>query len=344
MKTLPDISIIIPCYNASAYLPACIDSLTCQSIGMEHLQIIFIDDASTDNTLEVLSNFETRFPEQVLLLPLTQNQGQGFARNLALSYASGTYILYIDADDTIAPYTAELLLKHARQLQCDVLEFDFVRKQLPWQNAKEAFRQLPRVYHVTDSASRQVFCTSVPRFGTVCNKLYRRTLLTEYSIRNAEHLVHEDTLFSQLASLYVKRYAYLPVPLYFYRPNPDSTMMKRQTDDFRQFDRLKVQLQFLEECEQRGLFAECYLAIEAMFIRTYYMDTLLFVTERFTQAPLSQLLEMQNTVRTCFPNWRNNPFLNHEQTPLEQVLLSTLDIDFSQEKFYTLKAQMKALL
>lgn len=340
MNNVPDITIIVPCYNAAPYLPACIDSLKAQTIGMEHLQLIFIDDGSADSTLDILKHLEASLPEQVLLLALPENQGQGYARNLALTYALGTYILYVDADDTITDYAAELLFKQAQLLQCDVLEFDFFRQKQPWLPAEAAFEAVPSTYHITDVVSRQVFCTSVPKYGTICNKLYRRELLVEHGIHNAEHLAHEDTLFSQLVSLYTTRYAYLPVPLYFYRPNPNSTMLKAQSNDLRQFDRLKVQLQFLEECERRGLLHDCYLAIETMFLRTYYMDTLLFISERFTEAPLEQLQEMQRTVQTCFPSWRNNPFLAHQQTALEKLLLSTLDSSFTQENFQSLKNKM----
>ncbi len=125
MKNLPTVSIITPCYNSVSWLPACMESLTSQSIGMENLEFIFVDDASSDDTLAVLEDFEARFPEQVILIPLAENQGQGFARNLALTYASGDYVLYVDSDDAIAPYALELLLKHAASLNCDILEFDF---------------------------------------------------------------------------------------------------------------------------------------------------------------------------------------------------------------------------
>lgn len=343
MNNQPDITIIVPCYNAATFLPACIGSLKSQTIGMERLQLIFIDDASSDSTLDILKCLESALPEQVLLLALPENQGQGYARNLALSYALGTYVLYVDADDTIADYAAELLFQHAQALQCDVLEFDFFRQKRPWPSAAAAFEAAPSTYQVTDVVSRQVFCTSVPRYGTICNKLYRRELLVDYGICNAEHLAHEDTLFSQLASLYAARYAYLPVPLYFYRPNPQSTMLKAQSNDLHQFDRLKVQLQFLEECERRGFLRDYYLAIETMFLRTYYLDTLLFICERFTEAPLEQLLEMQRTVQTCFPSWRRNPFLANQQTGLEKLLLSTLDSSFTQEKFQSLKNKVGAV-
>lgn len=340
MKNTPRLSIIIPCYNVAEYLPACLDSLRNQTLGMDKIQIILIDDASTDATPDILKNFEHTFPEQVILIPLSQNQGQGYARNLALSYASGEYILYVDADDAIVPFAAELLLEKASACGCDILEFDFFREKHFLPDEKNARLCVPSIYEVTDTTSRLMLCTSVIKYGTICNKLYRRAVLVEHQIHCAEHLIHEDTLFSQLTAFYTDRYAYLPVPLYYYRPNPQSSMMQNQANDYRQFDRLQVQLQFLEECEQRGLSKNYYLAVETLFIRTYYIDTLLFLLERFQYAPLEQLNEMQKTVNTCFPHFKENPLLSYQQSPVESLLLSTLNCEFSNESFLQLKTQL----
>ena len=343
MATIPDISIIIPCYNSAPFLRNCLDSILEQTIGLHRLQLILIDDASTDTTPDILSEYESRYPDQILLLSLYENQGQGYARNLALSYATGTYILYVDADDMIAPYAIELLEKSASFSHCDVLEFNFTRSHCSWTDSATAFASELSISDVTQSANRQLFCSCGFKYGTICNKLYLRTFLQNYEIKNAEHLVHEDTMFSQLASLYITRYAYLPATLYYYRPNTAGTMLQASSNDMRQFDRLKVQLQFLKECDQRNLLQENFPAIETMFLRTYYMDTLLFVLERFTEPPLPQLHEMQQTVLTCFPNYAANPLLHYQQTPLEALLLSTIQAPFSEESFFYLKTQIREL-
>ena len=139
MTNSPDISIIIPCYNSAPYLRNCLDSVLTQTINLHHLQLIIINDASTDSTADILSEYESKYPHEILLLNLSENQGQGYARNLALTYASGTYILYVDADDLIAPYSIELLLNHATLLQCDILEFCFTRNYNDLTNLSTAF-------------------------------------------------------------------------------------------------------------------------------------------------------------------------------------------------------------
>ena len=95
----PLISVIIPCYNVSKYLDRCMDSLLKQTIGYNKLELIFINDASTDNTLDMLLGYEEKYPDTVLVINLEENKKQGFARNLALEYATGKYIGYVDSDD-----------------------------------------------------------------------------------------------------------------------------------------------------------------------------------------------------------------------------------------------------
>lgn len=343
MTNSPDISIIIPCYNSAPYLRNCLDSVLTQTINLHHLQLIIINDASTDSTADILSEYESRYPHEILLLNLSENQGQGYARNLALTYASGTYILYVDADDLIAPYSIELLLNHATLLQCDILEFCFTRNYNDLTNLSTAFTINPSAYTISTTSQHQLFCSCGFKYGTICNKLYLRTFLQDNDIRNAEHLVHEDTLFSELSSLYIHRYAYLPVTLYYYRPNSNGTMLQTVCNDPHQFDRLEVQLQFLAECNKRNLLKSNFFAIETMFIRTYYIDTLLFILERFDKPPLDKLREMQQTILTGFPNYNQNPLISYQQTPLETLLLSTLQIPFSSDLFFTLKKQIREL-
>lgn len=59
------ISVIVPCYNAVAYLNRCVDSLLAQTIGYEHLEMIFVNDASTDNTLDVLLGYEKKYEDNI---------------------------------------------------------------------------------------------------------------------------------------------------------------------------------------------------------------------------------------------------------------------------------------
>lgn len=96
------ISIIVPCYNAEKYIRVCIESILKQTVPLDMLEIIFIDDDSTDKTCEIVKCYEEKYPESILLIECEKNAGPGAARNIGLQYASGNYIVFVDADDVIS--------------------------------------------------------------------------------------------------------------------------------------------------------------------------------------------------------------------------------------------------
>ena len=69
-KSLKKVSVIIPCYNAEKYIRQCLDSVAEQTIGMEALEVILVNDASADDTLSYLMQFEARFPDSVIVINL----------------------------------------------------------------------------------------------------------------------------------------------------------------------------------------------------------------------------------------------------------------------------------
>lgn len=112
----PKISIVIPVYNAERFLPECLQSLTDQIFS--DLEIICIDDGSTDNSLHILNSYATRCKK---IIVLTQHHaGQGAARNLGVNIAHGRYIGFVDADDYIAPMLYNRLLAVCEQQQVDI--------------------------------------------------------------------------------------------------------------------------------------------------------------------------------------------------------------------------------
>ena len=97
------ISIIIPCYNTEQYIDRCLTSLINQTIGLEHLSIICVNDASTDHTWEKLESWRKRFPNNIILINAIQNGRQGTARNIAFPYVTTPYVAYLDSDDWLEP-------------------------------------------------------------------------------------------------------------------------------------------------------------------------------------------------------------------------------------------------
>lgn len=115
------ISIIVPCYNAENCIDRCIQSLLEQTIGIENLELIFVNDASTDGTMTRLQQWEARYADSILVIDCEKNGKQGMARNIGLSYASAPYIGFMDNDDMAEPDMFEKLYEKATLYDCDLV-------------------------------------------------------------------------------------------------------------------------------------------------------------------------------------------------------------------------------
>ncbi|HET6268013.1 MAG TPA: glycosyltransferase family 2 protein, partial [Acidobacteriota bacterium] len=100
MKVNPQVSFIVPCYNYARYLPDCLNSILALE-GAGYYEIILIDDASTDNTLEVIQSFRD---SRIRLIRHAQNMGHARTINEGLSEARGKFVARIDPDDRYKPH------------------------------------------------------------------------------------------------------------------------------------------------------------------------------------------------------------------------------------------------
>lgn len=118
-------TVIIPCHNAADYIEVCMEHIFHQTIGFENIEVILIDDVSSDDgrTLSLLHKFEQAYPDNIILIPCTEKHGPGGCRNLALPYAGGEYIAYCDADDWYDYDAFEILYHAAKSTDSDVVEY-----------------------------------------------------------------------------------------------------------------------------------------------------------------------------------------------------------------------------
>ena len=120
---MAEVTVLVAVYNAAAFLPRCLDSLTGQSLS--DIQIVCIDDASTDGSLQVLSDYARRDP-RIEVVRLAENGGQAHARNVGLQRAQGRYVCMVDADDWLSADALEQLCA-AFDAETDCVLFDLVK-------------------------------------------------------------------------------------------------------------------------------------------------------------------------------------------------------------------------
>ena len=325
------VSVIIPCYNVDSYLERCWESLKRQTLGMEDLECIFVNDASTDNghTLSQLTRIEEEYPESVMIVNLSENGGPGNARNIALEYASAEYFQFLDADDELREDTCLKLYTLATENNADIIQFNHLyilgdRKRSS-SNSKEN-----RLYMIKDHNDRTAFLNATLVTYGCTNKFYRTDLVKKAQVSFPVGLRYEEPLFVYPLFLYADRVYLLNDELYFYYFREGS--MVTSLLGKRILDHPRVQLMLLEDLMSRGsLFDEYKDVIELYFLWSFYCETISFASENEDAVlTLDFFSYMQEVCRTFFPGWKDNPYLK-QLSEGGRTLLSTIDITFGSD-------------
>lgn len=100
-------SIVTAVYNTAEFIDEAIESVINQTVGMDRIQLILVNDASTDNSLEICRKWEKKYSQDILVIDQEKNQGVSAARNTGMKYATGKYVSFLDSDDKYTPDVCE---------------------------------------------------------------------------------------------------------------------------------------------------------------------------------------------------------------------------------------------
>jgi glycosyltransferase involved in cell wall biosynthesis len=205
--TKPVISVIIPVYNTMPYLMACLDSLVDQSIGLDRLQIIAVDDGSTDGSSEVLNQYAAQHPGSFVVIHQANSGSPAGPCNRGLDLATGQFVFFIGADDYLGSEALERLIRAAELWESDVIYGRMVGKGGRYVDQR-----------MFDSSHRDVTFLGSDLAYTLSNaKLFRRSLLEEHGIRYALDLrVSSDQPFTVAALLKSRRTSVLSSYDFYY--------------------------------------------------------------------------------------------------------------------------------
>lgn len=276
------VSVIIPCFNATKWLPKCFLSLVQQTIGIENLELIFVNDASTDNgaTWEMLCEFEKAYPESIIIIDLPENRRQGGARNEAIMYASGEYISFVDADDWVELNLYERVYGRAKETNADIIQFNhnFYFEQVGVVPTKS---EMPDevIVIANDDDRRRMLISEKITYGC-WNKLYRREMVLLAGVKYAEHVIYEEPLFVYPLLFEGNVYVTISDRLYIYRQNNVGTMRKDMKAYDTLFQHAAVQLAVWEFMKKTSHFNTFYEEIKLYFLHTYLFEILDFAKKR----------------------------------------------------------------
>lgn len=220
-------SVIVPIYNKADFLDECIQSILAQSCTA--IQLLLIDDGSSDNSLEICRRYEELDCRVRVLSQL--NRGVSAARNLGLDHALGRYIVFVDADDWISKDYVKHLTDGMENGACQMAVCNYF--EYYWQGDG---RMVPKDYCKGKRSMKQYLLDMAKKpvhnyYGMMCNRCFEYAILEKNDLRFDTSLRYgEDTAFTLAYLPYVKQVNTLPYMDYYYRYAERSAVTKTSRD------------------------------------------------------------------------------------------------------------------
>lgn len=312
------LSIIVPVYNMAAdgKLEYCLESLVHQTLV--DYEIIAVDDASTDNSFEILQRYEKEYPDRFRAVHSAVNKRQGGAKNIGLSLAGGEWIGFIDSDDWITPDMYEKLLKKAEETGADMVGCD---------------------YHLTDEHSMRIgqvvangkaeqsgvlteekYRSLILDSGSLVVKVYRREIFMEHEIRFPEHIFYEDNAVGAAVMLQARHYEYIPEPMYYYYQHNASTVHTITKE--RCEDRMEAGRGILREAARLGYLDKYRPELCFEFTQLFFVNTLFSYMVGKGHKSYRFVKKMGDEMRAAFPEFMENSYYRQRVHAEEKKLIA----------------------
>ncbi|OKI53577.1 glycosyltransferase family 2 protein [Micromonospora sp. CB01531] len=224
----PDVSVVVAVYNTMPYLTRCLDSLVAQTIGPDRLQIVAVDDGSTDASGTELDRYAARHPGRFTVIHQANSGGPAAPFNRGLDAATGRYVFFVGADDHLGPDALRRLVEAA-----DAWESDVVLGRVVGVNSRHIYQDI----FARTQVDVDLFDSPLPR-SLANTKLFRRELLEKYGIRYREDLpLGSDLPFTLEACYRARRISVLADYDFYYAVRRHSatniTYLSRHADRLR---------------------------------------------------------------------------------------------------------------
>ena len=257
----PAVSIVIPVFNVEKYIGKCLDSLISQTL--HNIEIICVNDCSTDKSLDILRDYEAK-DNRIVVIDLPRNIKQGGARNAGIKKARAPFLGFVDSDDYIAADMVEKTYKCAKQYNADIVLYGYNVVDSNGKKVKECIPKPYKTFYKNEEIQNYVLPNMIatdPNAGdefwmSMCGGLFSMQLIRRANWR----LVSERDIISEdvysLLQLYnsVKSVAFLAEPFYYYCANMGSLTHTLRVDRYEKikdfYDRA------INECEKLGYSEE----------------------------------------------------------------------------------------
>ncbi len=318
----PEVSIVIPTYNCEDYIAQALESVFAQTYS--NLEIILVDDASADSTLEIARGFDD---PRLKIIARPENKGVSSVRNCGIRQARGKWIALLDSDDWYAPERLERLLEIASKQDADLIADDLFlirdREQYPWSTLLQENQPRRGFVELVDAVR---FVTSdrpspinAPRTWSLgyTKPLIRREFLLQHSIEYNELInVGEDFVLYMQCLLKKARFLLASRPYYYYRTrevslstrtptqylaescqitqnfidleqtkvNPNRQLLKAMYQNLTAFQKRLAYYRAVEYIKRKKVFNTLIQVIKCPYILIYFTNKLITILENKTLA------------------------------------------------------------
>ena len=270
------ISVIIPVYNTQAYLADCVDSILGQTL--EDIEIILINDGSTDDSGKIIGDFAKKYPDKIRQLTV-DNGGQGRARNFGIDMARGEYLSFIDSDDWLEINALERMYSAAIENDADIVVCDMEKR------FDDGRREYVKAALQTDPLASA---------GSSSNKIFRRSTVGD--TRFPTGLWYEDFAFSAKLLLRSKKTVFVEEPLYIYRCGQSSTMNNNNAG--KNLDIIKIMDEIHDFASSEGKLD----GFEFMLINHVLLDSVKRLQMQTSSEKKQVIKKLRDYVKSYIPN------------------------------------------
>jgi glycosyltransferase involved in cell wall biosynthesis len=210
------VSFAVPCYNSAAYMDRCVDSLL---LGGNEVEIIIVDDGSTDDTAKLADEYEKKYPDIVRAVH-KENGGHGSAVNTGLDNATGIYYKVVDSDDWFDSEAMKTYMDEIRNLVKNNKNVDMVVTNYVYEHVED---HSSKVMRYTDSLPERKIVSwnetkslKQTQYLLMHSVTYRREMLLECGLRLPEHTFYVDNIYVYYPQPFVQSIYYINIDLYRY--------------------------------------------------------------------------------------------------------------------------------
>lgn len=294
------ISIVLPVYNVETYLAPCLESLVSQNFP--NMEIIAVNDGSTDRSPEILKDFQSRFPEKIKIFT-TENKGVSHARNYGASMASGEYLWFVDSDDFISEDACRLLYEKAKKDKNELVLFShYEENQKTGERTVSPCPCKEQNFSVKERPEQLALFSPYP-----WDKLIKRSLFD--GLFFPEGIRFEDLPVAFLLMTKASSVGYVEKPLYTYRKRIGflSGLTEGTMDIFKASDFLRNSL------DEMGFLPMYKKELEYVTVKHFLFRFRQIITN-YDKGKKELKCRLINSsfeyLEKYYPNWKENPYLS----------------------------------